>query len=401
MSAYWASRKRALRSAEVRVRSVALDANRMRRLRAAAAVGVLALLMALGAALQARAATVADSGRVIKRVMIDQGGVRVDRGGTRRSITINDRYRDSVGPSVRIMGPVVIVDGEGDGLVRVFSDAEVKPGEHVEGDVVAVFGSVSVSGQVAGNVVSVFGNVTLEPGATVDGDAVAVGGVVRQPPGASIGGQSVSLGLLPVAWGLPALPVLLGMIAIGWLITLFFAWILNMLFPERLLRAAITSSRRTGLSLLLGILSLPVMLISVVLLLMTVIGIPVALLLPIFYHFLSWAGQVAATYVLGCKILRRPLGSGGATAPIATGAAFIAMFFVAGALLATGSGAIRTMALFFDLLGLLLLTGLSTIGTGAFLLSRFGSQPRDLLPEAVGTVSPVAPVAPAAPYAGA
>jgi hypothetical protein len=383
------------RRGEVRARSVALDAWRAGRLRVAAAAGVLALLLALGAALEARASAGDDSARATRRHGL-HGTLEIN--GTQHSINIPGvDVGDSLHSDVRILGPIVVVD-DGENLVRVFSDAEVKPGERVEGDVVAVFGKATVHGAVAGNVVSVFGNVDLEPGASVDGDVVAVGGVVRQPPGASIRGQSVSLGLFP---DLPALPVLLGLIVIGWLITLFYAWILNMLFPDRLLRAAITSSRRTGLSLLLGIASLPLTMITVVLLLVTVIGVPVALLLPIFYHFLTWAGQVAASYVLGCKILRRTPGSGGLMAPIATGAAFIAAFFVAGALLATGSGAVRTLALFFDLLGVLLVVGLSTIGTGAFLLSRFGSEPRDLVPDASIPVTPVPPVAPATPYAGA
>ncbi len=423
MSAYWASRRMARRT-QVRAQSAALDAHRMRRLGVAAAAGVLALLLALGAALEAHAAAPVDTARVIKRVTIDENGVRVDRGasaadvvpgekrrhglhgtleinGTQRSINIPGvDIGDSSRSNIQILGPAVHVD-DGECMVRVFSDAEVGPGERIEGDVVAVFGSATVRGTVTGNVVSVFGNVNVEPGASVDGDVVAVGGVVRQPPGASIRGQSVSLGLLPVAWGLPALPVLLGLIVIGWLITLFFAWILNMLFPERLLRAAITSSRRTGLSLLLGIASLPLTIITIVLLLVTVIGVPVALLLPIFYHFLTWAGQVAASYVLGCKILRRSPGSGGAMAPIAAGAAFIAAFFVAGALFATGSGVVRTLALFLDLLGVLLLAALSTIGTGAFLLSRFGSQPREIVPDTSIPTTPMPPVAPAAPYAGA
>lgn len=392
MSAYWASRSVARRD-QVRTQTAALDAFRMRRLRIAAAAGVLALLLALGAALEARAA---DPPPGEKKSRGLHGTIEVN--GTQRSINIPGvNVGDSTHSDIRILGPVVHVD-DGDNLVRVFSDVEVGPGERVEGDVVAVFGSATVHGTVAGNVVSVFGNANLEPGASIDGDVVAVGGVVRQPPGASIRGQSVSLGLFP---DLPALPVLLGLIVFGWLITLFYAWVLNMLFPDRLLRAAITSSRRTGLSLLLGIASLPLTMIAFVLLLVTVIGVPIALLLPIFYHFLTWAGQVAASYVLGCKILRRTPGSGGAMAPIATGAAFIAAFFVAGALLAVGSGSIRTLALFFDLLGVLLLVGLSTIGTGAFLLSRFGSQPREIVPDASIPATPMPPVAPVAPYAGA
>jgi hypothetical protein len=64
--------------------------------------------------------------------------------------------------------------------------------------------------------------------------------------------------------------------------------------------------------------------------------------------------------------------------PILTGTGFVALFFVAGALLATPPGFPRTAALFFSLLGALLVFCLTTIGTGAFLLSRLGSRPQDL-----------------------
>ena len=64
--------------------------------------------------------------------------------------------------------------------------------------------------------------------------------------------------------------------------------------------------------------------------------------------------------------------------PILTGALFVALFFVAGALLATPPGFPRTAALFFSVLGVLLVFCLTTIGTGAFLLSRFGTRPADV-----------------------
>jgi hypothetical protein len=300
---------------------------------------------------------------------------------------------------VRVMGPVVLVDGEDTGIVRVFADAEVQSNERVEGDVVAVFGSVTVRGQVSGNVVAVFGNVDLAPGASVEGDAVAVGGLLKQPPGATVSGQSVSLGFLPLSWGLPALPLLIGIVVGLWLVNLFFGWVATSLFPQRMLHAALTSSRRTGLSLFLGMLSLPLLVIAIVLLIVTVIGIPVAVLLPIFFGALCWAGKIAASYVLGCKLMRRAPGSGGMMGPIAAGTGFVSLFFVAGALLATGVGPVRSFALFFDLLGLLLLLGLTTIGTGAFLVSKLGAA-------APGAVRPsplpptMAPGAPAAPVAG-
>jgi len=284
------------------------------------------------------------------------------------------------GGSVHISGthPGIVVDTGGSGLVRVFADAEVPAGERVEGDVVAVFGSVLVRGTVTGNVVAVFGWVRLAPESSVEGDVVSVGGGLDQARGATVGGESVSLGFLPGAFGMPALPVLLISVFIGWLLSIFAGWLVTVLIPERMLRVATTASRRGVASFFLGLVSTPLMLFGCMLLLITVIGIPIALMLPLLFVLMAWAGQIASTYVLGSRLLRRRLGQGGAMKPILAGALFVALFFTAGAVLATPPGFPRTAALFFSLLGLLLVFCLTTIGTGAFLLSRLGTRPQDV-----------------------
>src|SRR5262249_36553302 len=137
------------------------------------------------------------------------------------------------------------------------SDAEVGPDERVDGDVVAVFGSVRVEGEVEGAAVAVFGSLDLRRNSLVHGDAVAVGGALKQGDGARVEGQSVQVGFLPLTLGLPGLPVVLITIALAWLVSLFFGWVAAALFPARLARVAVTSSRRTAASLLLGIASGP------------------------------------------------------------------------------------------------------------------------------------------------
>jgi hypothetical protein len=109
-------------------------------------------------------------------------------------------------------------------------------------------------------------------------------------------------------------------------------------------------------------------------LLVTVIGIPVAFLLPVAYAVLAWSGQIAATSVLGSKLLRRRVGEGSFLASVVAGSLLVAAFFVAGVLFSSPPGVIRTVALFFSLFGGLLVFGLTTIGSGAVLLSRFGSR---------------------------
>jgi hypothetical protein len=169
------------------------------------------------------------------------------------------------------------------------------------------------------------------------------------------------------------LAVILG----GWLITLFLSWVFAALFPTRLAQVASMASKRTVASFFLGLLSLPGFLALVVLLFVTVIGIPLALGLPVAYTLLQYAGQIAGTYVLGCRLTRRSLGTGsGVMAPLTAGTLLVALFFVVGAVLAVMPGVARPLALFFCLLGALLIFGLTQIGTGAFLLSRFGAAPR-------------------------
>jgi len=360
----------------------------------------------------------ADSAREVEHISISDRGIEIEHGGKRirssRSgradgkVVIGDWKFDFDADSdsehrrhTHVLAPGVMVDTDEPGLVRVFADADVPAGQRVEGDVVAVFGSVHVGGQVAGNVVAVFGAVRLEPGAVVEGDAVAIGGMLDHPHGATVNGESVSLGFLPIAWGVPTLRALLGTVLVGWILSLFAGWVLTLVMPDRLLRIAATASQRTGWSLFLGLSSAPFLVVMIGLLVITVILIPLAVVLPILYFGALWTGQIATSYVLGSRILRRRLGQGPPMTPIVAGTLFVALFFVVGALISGPAGSFRTIALFLALLGVLLIMGLSTIGVGAVLLSGFGARPRGFSFEvsSPGTISaaPLSGAPPAAP----
>lgn len=333
----------------------------------------------------ARATIQDDSGRVVKKIRVSSDGVEVVRG-------------DEDTTAIRISeidGPEIHVDTRGAGVVRLFSDAHVEAGERVDGDVVAVFGSVRIEGEVTGNAVAVFGSVELGPRSAVSGDAVAVLGSLDDEDGSRVAGESVSIGLLPMTFGLPPLPFVLATIALGWMVSVFFGWMFALLFPERLARVAETASRRTALSFALGVLSGPIAVVATVLLLVTVVGVVLAVFMPFVFVVFVYAGQIAATYLLGCKLLRRAPGVGSAMAPIAAANTLVAMFFTIGAVLWTATGMVRSIALFFDLVGAMLLLGLTCIGTGAFLLSRFGSAPRARAGVAPAAGGPVAAQVPA------
>lgn len=337
------------------------------------AAGVLAVAV-FGIAPGLARAGARDSSQQVKRVTIGSHGIVIERENRSDTLDVKDRHVHSRVHSHR--HGWIEVDDEGDAIVRVFDDAFVPAGERVAGDVVAVFGSVDVEGHVEGDVVAVLGSVRLKPGSAVDGEVVAIGGVLEQAEGVQVGGETVSVGFMPVSWGIPAISLTLSAILAGWLAAIFLGWLLAMLFPDRTVRVATMASRRTAASLLLGMLSLPLCIAGVFLLFVTVVGIPLAILLPPAYALLCFAGQMAATYVLGCKITGRPLGSGGLMVPIAAGTLLVAALFAGGALLFMMPGLARPLALFSVLLGALIVVGLTAIGTGAFLLSKLGAEPR-------------------------
>jgi len=381
-------------------------------------LGVLAVLLAGPAtarSLRGHAESAPDT-PVVRRVHIGPAAIEVEdygRAERERAREIKREVRDRVRAHVRDVirvGPhgvtvvssdsgeasdenedvgdhgIVVATGDA-GLVRVFADARVPAGEAVQGDVVAVFGSVDVEGTVAGDAVAVFGSVRLHPGARVEGDAVAIGGVLEHPAGAQVSGQSVALGFFLPGWGPPSLVVLLGAVLLGWLATLLVGWLLALLFPERMRRIGATASRYTAGSLFLGLLSAPLFVIALVLLVITLVGIPFAFLLVLLYPFAIWAGQIVALSVLGSRILRRKPGDGGLVGPIGAGSLLVGLLFVAGAVCAIPEGPVRTLSLFFTLLGVLLLLGLTIIGTGALILSRVGSRSAEPPLPAPGTTS--------------
>jgi hypothetical protein len=254
----------------------------------------------------------------------------------------------------------------------------VSKGERV-GSVVAMFGNIRNEGVIGGDCVAIMGSISQGDSAVILGDAVSLGGSLRESgPGSRVEGQTVSIGFLPfMGLTLPSLPLMIFFGLVAFLLFVGLAALAGRLFPERLVRMAETISRRTLLSLVLGLLSVPLALMLGLLLLVTVIGIPLALLLPFLFVLAAFLGYTAAAYLLGTKLLGRRLDpQGGLIGPIAAGTAFVTVFYLVAVPLMMFEGAARVVGVGFLMLWVVVGTVCWMLGIGALLLSRLGQEPK-------------------------
>jgi hypothetical protein len=189
-------------------------------------------------------------------------------------------------------------DRNGD-RVRIGGNVDVDEGETVDGDVVAVGGSVRVDGDVRGDVVSVGGGVTLGRNASVDGDVTVIGGRLQRDPGARVGGKAQEVGLGGINFGnwtwrrnplgfwmtsmLGSAVAFVGTLARVAILCLIAA--LVVLFGRDYMYRAGTVAARESLKagavgLLAQILFVPILVITCIVLVLTIVGIPLLLLLP-------------------------------------------------------------------------------------------------------------------------
>jgi uncharacterized RDD family membrane protein YckC/cytoskeletal protein CcmA (bactofilin family) len=200
-------------------------------------------------------------------------------------------YHAPEGSELNFMGNVEIAADktvEGDALAIIGNTSVEGAVKH---DAVALLGDITINGMVRHNVVAVLGDVTLGPKARVEGDVVSVGGEVHRDAGTFVGGvvridkvDKEIAGLRSwwahaLRFGRPlAVAAHLGWLWIMLAFSVAFYALLGLLFPKAIRNCGNNLVQHPGQTLLatvLGILALPVVF---VLLCITIIGIPVALL---------------------------------------------------------------------------------------------------------------------------
>ncbi len=355
-----------------------------------------------------------------RKITIDPSGIHiVDREG--RDIILPEHplghvdvpdlphvnHGGGVGIIIEDDGNVRVVAPEGDdNVTQIADDIEVSEDEIVRGDVVCIFCDIDVKGTVTGSAVSAFGNVNVEgrvgneaiapfgrirvgPEGHVRSDAVA-SRIIRDPGGRIDGSrQEVLFNIfggddgLNEAWTRQTFTVIVILKILFWL---FLVLLAHALSARNIVKVKERIQKSYAKSFLMGVLGQILLIPVFLLLLVTIIGIPVALfVLPLMLFGGLILAQAAVGQLVGDKIaentsmpLHTPLSRtifGVAALQIF---AYLTIIFIWPAGGGSSGGAFRLVTLIMFALSAILGYVVVTLGTGAVILTRFGTRPKEV-----------------------
>jgi hypothetical protein len=182
-------------------------------------------------------------------------------------------------------------------VVRIGGNVTVARDEVVSGDVVAIGGSADVDGEVTRGVTVVGGSLTLGPDAIVREDVTVIGGTLNRAPGSRIDGKIDNVGFGPNFGGVPlrqpgrfrvrnlfsrasgffgtvlrtTLLILFGLVMV----------VLGGRYIDAIAERTASEPLRSGFTgLLAEVLFVPLLVVTVVVLAVSIVGIPLLLLIP-------------------------------------------------------------------------------------------------------------------------
>lgn len=271
---------------------------------------------------------------------------------------------------------LTLASGESaESLIAFGCNVTIEQGATVRGDLADFGGNVSLAGTVAGNIFTFGGNISLAETAVVNGRISSMGGNVQREPGATVqGGINQNRGNIVPPAPLQPIPInpftrffnfgfdlvrgivtALAFAALGALVVIFAPGA-----TKRVSDAALSKPLNTAG---VGCLTLILLPILSLLLLITLIGIPVALILALL-SAIAWVfGSIGVGLLAGEKILQ----------------AFKARDILPVVAVIVGVVVLMIVGL-VPVLGWLISFIVGLIGLGAVVLTRFGTRPYPLPP---------------------
>jgi hypothetical protein len=301
----------------------------------------------------------------------------------------------------QVLKPKELFRRRAEARVRVGGSVHVASDEVVDGAVVAVLGSATIDGEVRDDVVVVAGNARLGPEANVRGDVTVVGGTLDIDPTARIGGSVNEIGFgVPQNWHFRPFPqwtwpihpfrnwwtspaVSLFVLVLRILLFGLLALVLLVAAPAalgRIERRVTAEPWKCGLvGLVAQLLFVPLLVLTVVILAVSIIGIPLLLLIPFALLALLFALLVGFAGVAGAvgRWVQERFGLGPKSRGMAlvVGLTTIWALTLVGHLVALGGWPVWGLAAIFSAVGFVVEYLAWTVGFGAALMTRFGTRP--------------------------
>ena len=328
----------------------------------------------------------APPGTVRKKIIIGGSGVQIqEQGTTAEKDSGMVHYRVNLGDNTL---------NEGDAIVKVAESVFIPADETVAGDVVVFGGNAIIEGKVAGSVVVMGGEIRARRGAEIKGDVVAIGGTIEEDEEVIIRGERVQVGGVATEIGdrlHVGMRTIRAFVSLGMFFVAMVLFFITMLFLrgkiERVSSHISTAMFKCfGAGVLSAVIGLFGLLIVMIPLIITIVGIPLAVVL-----FVSCIG----IYVISCAAFVFTVGRAIATRAGIHGGAFVHLFLgilvmsipeiIAIAIDMLGRGSLAPYVL-FQIVSTFVWLFAYVVGLGAIVLSRFGSRPVEPSPPSPRTM---------------
>lgn len=334
------------------------------------------------------------SGRV--KISIDESGISIEG----RANVDETQVPDSEDTWVEVHDERGKLKQKGLDIVKFGESVFVAKDELVRGDLVVFGGNAIVEGKVIGNVVVIGGDIRARSGSEIKGDAVVIGGSLDEDSDVIINGERVMFHkLFPLRkmwwWGPHTHWIKALFFPIALFVQLVLAFLVLLFLRDRIFRADEHLSgnflKNFGIGLLSAFVGIFGIIIVTVALLITIIGIPLAILLIVSCIGVLIFAWTIFVYSLGRLVAEK--------LHIKSDSPFLLVFIGAVTLnipsfVAFGFGfAFTPLALVFSVFAWSVKGFAYVCGIGALVLSRFGARPakpvttRTQLPAEAATAS--------------
>jgi hypothetical protein len=298
-----------------------------------------------------------------------------------------------------------------DARIHIGGSVEVGESESVDGPVVAVGGSAIINGEVRQDVVAVGGDVRVGPRGRVRGDVTSIGGTIEKDPEGEIAGRRNQVGirfpqfqLRPSLWlpgglightfgaSVELLAMVFRMLLFGLLACVLFLLARNPI--TRIEHVAAVEPWKAGLvGLLTQLLFIPVFVLTVVVLTVSIIGIPLLLFVPplaiLAFGLALVLGFTAVAYRVGLWAQARfGWNTRGPFVLVLIGLLGIWLLTILARLISLGGLPIWFVSSALLIVGFLVEYVAWTVGLGAAVMTRFGTRAAVVAPPVPPTSTP-------------